>query len=132
MLRPSVLAKALRAAADVLEAAEREAGSERLEWVDQGSSPLGRRRHCAAVRRLVATGSPGAAVIGRRYLLSPNAVDAELARASQPRHPANSSTATAGSSVRTELERELRAVGASSGPSLAASLGFTRTAGGRR
>jgi hypothetical protein len=131
MLRPSVLARALRAAADVLEAAEREHAAESREWVDQGSSPLGRRRHCAAVRRLVATGSPGAAVVGRRHLLAPSTLDAELARASQARR-SPSATSTAPTGMRAELERELRAVGTSSGPALAASLGFTRAAGGRR
>jgi hypothetical protein len=47
--------------------------------VDQVASPLGRRRHIAAVRRLVATGQPGAAQVGRRYLLSRERLDAELA-----------------------------------------------------
>lgn len=46
--------------------------------VDQSKSPLGRRRHIAAVRRLVASGEPGAAQVGRRYLLSRERLDVEL------------------------------------------------------
>ena len=51
--------------------------------IDQTRSPLGRRRHIAAVRRLVAAGKAGAAVVGRRYLLSREALDAEVARLSK-------------------------------------------------
>jgi hypothetical protein len=47
--------------------------------VDQASSPIGRRRHIAAVRRRVAAGAAGASVVGRRYLLAREWVDAELA-----------------------------------------------------
>jgi hypothetical protein len=47
--------------------------------IDQVASPLGRRRHCAAVRRRVSAGSVGAAIVGRRHLLSREALDAELA-----------------------------------------------------
>lgn len=47
--------------------------------IDQASSALGRRRHIAAVRKRVAAGEPGAAVVGRRYLLAREYVDAELA-----------------------------------------------------
>jgi hypothetical protein len=74
--------------------------------IDQSASPLGRRRHCAAVRRRRARGEPGAAVIGRRYLLSADALRAELERASgQPK----AAPAGAGG-VRGELERELSAL----------------------
>jgi hypothetical protein len=51
--------------------------------IDQSASPLGRRRHIAAVRRRVAAGEPGAAIVGRRYLLASVQVDAELAAASK-------------------------------------------------
>lgn len=54
-----------------------------LDMVDQAASPLGRRRHIAAVRARVASGSPGAAIIGRRYLLAREAIEAELARVSE-------------------------------------------------
>lgn len=46
--------------------------------VDQSASPLGRRRHMKAVRRRVAAGEPGAAHVGRRFMLSREALDAEL------------------------------------------------------
>jgi hypothetical protein len=52
--------------------------------VDQSASPLGRRRHIAAVRRLIASGAPGGAVVGRRHLLTREALNAELA-AQKPR-----------------------------------------------
>lgn len=47
--------------------------------IDQRSSPLGPRRHCAAVRARIAAGKPGASVVGRRFLLSPAALSDELA-----------------------------------------------------
>lgn len=47
--------------------------------VDQSASPLGRRRHIAAVRKLVSAGAPGGAIVGRRHLLTREALDAELA-----------------------------------------------------
>jgi hypothetical protein len=54
--------------------------------IDQSASPLGRRRHIQAVRRRVAAGEAGAVVVGRRHLLSREAVDAELAAlAKRPR-----------------------------------------------
>lgn len=52
--------------------------------VDQRRSPLGRRRHCAAVRRRVLAGDEGAAIVGRHFLLSHQALRDELALASQP------------------------------------------------
>lgn len=54
-----------------------------LDMIDQSASPLGRRRHIAAVRARVASGAPGAAIIGRRYLLSREAIEAELVRVSK-------------------------------------------------
>ena len=51
--------------------------------VAQDESPLGARRHCGAVRKLVAKGVPGAAIVGRRYLLSREHVDQELAALSK-------------------------------------------------
>lgn len=53
------------------------------EWTDQTASPLGRRRHIAACRARVAQGDPRAAHVGRRWLLSCDAVAAELAALSQ-------------------------------------------------
>lgn len=76
------VAAALRVLADWADAqaqAENRASAPR-SWVEQKASPLGRRRHINAVRRLVAAGSESARVVGRRYLLSAETVDAELGR----------------------------------------------------
>lgn len=71
----------------------------------QQGSPLGPRRHCEAVKRRLAEGLFGAAHIGRRYLLSPEALAEELAGISRP---APSSACDIGE----ELRREMRAIGA--------------------
>lgn len=73
--------------------------------IEQVSSPLGRRRHCAAVRRRVAEGKPGASIVGRRYLLSTEALQDELARLSGAKVAAPSGSS--GGDVREELRREL-------------------------
>lgn len=54
-------------------------------WVDQTLSILGNRKHIAAVRRRLAATppEPGARVVGRRYLLSQEAIAEELGRASK-------------------------------------------------
>lgn len=53
-------------------------------WIDQEYSPLGSRRHVAAVRRRVLRRKPGevldAAIIGRRYLLTVDALAEEYFR----------------------------------------------------
>lgn len=49
-------------------------------WIDQTASTLGARRHNAAVRRRLANGEAGAAIVGRRHFLSRDALAAELAR----------------------------------------------------
>ena len=67
---------AAAARARELDAADR---AERRDWTDQASSPLGRRRHVAAVRRRVAAGDDGAAMIGRRALLNDCALSEEMA-----------------------------------------------------
>ena len=46
----------------------------------QADSPLGPRRHCAAVRRRVRAGDPGAQIIGRTFLLSLEALADEMAQ----------------------------------------------------
>lgn len=56
---------------------ERLAGD--ASMVDQDGSPLGRRRHIAAVRKHVASAAGGAAIVGRRHLLSRDLLAAELA-----------------------------------------------------
>jgi hypothetical protein len=59
-----------------------------LRWIEQAFSPLGPRKHIAAVRRRVAEAKErdlastelGAAVMGRRYLLTPESLAEELGR----------------------------------------------------
>jgi hypothetical protein len=75
--------------------------------VDQAASPLGRRRHCSAVRQRLARGQPGAAVVGRRHLLSPEAIREELGQATKQRL---SPPQRVSPSVRDELARELRLI----------------------
>lgn len=70
-------------------------------WHDQSASPLGRRRHIAAVRRRVASGAGGAVIIDRRHLLSRDALGEELETiGAKPEADAHA-----------ELKRELRLVG---------------------
>lgn len=57
------------------------------DMVDQASSPLGKRRHCAAVRERVTRGAPGAAIVGRKHLLSREELQKELAVVSKTRAP---------------------------------------------
>ena len=96
----------------VTELAERVAGLviERLQagtpgMIDQAASPLGRRRHCAAVRRRVSRGDPGAVLVGRRHLLSPEALAEELRRCNDKAGKNEAVPAT--TNVRAELDREL-------------------------
>jgi hypothetical protein len=76
--------------------------------VDQSASPLGGRRHCAAAKRRMARGEPGAAKVGRRYLLSPEALSEELGRVSRGSGALEGKGVT--SSVADELRRELALV----------------------
>lgn len=46
-------------------------------YIDQKFSPLGSRQHIVAVRRRLATGELGAAVVSRRYLLTIEALTEE-------------------------------------------------------
>jgi hypothetical protein len=55
--------------------AEREKSS---VWVSQKDSPLGRNRHCAAVKRRISEGLEGAALIGRKCLLTADALREEM------------------------------------------------------
>lgn len=70
------------------------------EMVDQAHSPLGRRRHIAAVRQLLAKGDPRAAKVGRKYLLRRDALDDVLRELGRPREDDGER----------ELMRELRLV----------------------
>jgi hypothetical protein len=95
-MTPSQFARICRAAADEADRIAAEEREEKRDWVDQSGSPL-KRHHCGAVRRVVAAGGE-AAIIGRRHLLSPAALRAELdrltKRGSQNRHGAADSPAT--------------------------------------
>lgn len=53
-------------------------------YVDQTESPLGPKRHCRAVRRLVSEKDDRAAIVGRRFLLSRAALKEELQREVPP------------------------------------------------
>lgn len=53
------------------------------ELVDQTASPLGCRRHCAAVRRRIKQGLPGATKVGRVHSLTRAALNEELAAVSR-------------------------------------------------
>jgi hypothetical protein len=55
--------------------------------IDQRSSPLGPRRHAAAVRRRLEAGKPGASRVGRRWLLTPAALEDELTGPKAPDDP---------------------------------------------
>lgn len=83
--------------------------AERGDWVDQRASALGSRRHCAAVRRRLAKGEPGAAVVGRRHLLSAESLAEELRGLKGPRRSAGPE------SVGSELRRALSLVGGARG-----------------
>lgn len=73
--------------------------------IAQSNSPLGRRRHCSAVKRRLAQCESGAAIVGRQHLLSADALAEELQRASGR---AKSAASPRPGSVRAELLAELR------------------------
>ena len=50
------------------------------QMIDQHASTLGPRKHCAAVKRRLAKGLPDASIVGRRHLLTPDALQQELGR----------------------------------------------------
>lgn len=82
---PEEIAAALEVLADVIadRVALRLLTDQHPDWVDQAASPLGPRRHRAAVTRRMNKNDPGAARIGRRYLLSREALNAELSAAGE-------------------------------------------------
>lgn len=94
------LAKELRAAND--------------DWVSQVGSPLGPRKHCAAVRRRLERGEPGASnPDNRRFLLSREALLQEMQALGVPKPPVKAEPAPGGfekveeTSVRDRLLRKL-------------------------
>lgn len=52
-------------------------------FVDQSASPLGRRRHIALARTLIAASSADAMRVGRRYLVRREAIEAHAAELSR-------------------------------------------------
>lgn len=74
---------AQRAAAIILAALQGQTDS----LADQTVSPLGPLRHCAAVRRRIDRGQQGASIVGRRHLLTPEALQEELATATTATRP---------------------------------------------
>src|SRR6187402_3803037 len=58
----------------------RELRSGPSDLVSQATSPLGKRRHCAAVRARVQRGDAGGSIVGRIYYLTPAALQEELAK----------------------------------------------------
>ena len=74
--------------------------------LDQAGSPLGNRRHCSAVKRRLNGGEGGAAIVGRRHLLTPEALNDELERLSGRKGKALKPPIN----VRAELLQELRLV----------------------
>jgi hypothetical protein len=86
-------ATALETQAATLRALAREAAKgSPTDLIDQTASPLGNRRHCTAVQKLVAAGKPGASIVGRKHYLTPEALAAELAKG-EPRKRAANDTA---------------------------------------
>lgn len=63
-----------------IEARLAKCASPSTELVDQRQSPLGRRRHCAAVRRLVAEGDGRVAIVGKKHLMTRAVLTEELSR----------------------------------------------------
>ena len=55
------------------------------DLVSQAASPLGKRRHCAAVRLRVARGDGSACIVGRLHYLTPQALHEELAACAAPK-----------------------------------------------
>ena len=82
------------------------------QWIGQADSPLGSRRHNAAVRRRLAAGEGGAARIGRRHLLSRRALAEELGRRPTQKRKSAAPSARKVESFEERLTRRLRAVGA--------------------
>jgi hypothetical protein len=72
------LARVLEAAAEECRALAAEERADRREWIDQSNSVMGSRTHIRAARRRLAAGLDGVAHVGRRWLLSPEALAEEL------------------------------------------------------
>jgi len=96
----------------VAERVVRRLRDDRNGWIDQSASPLGSRRHCAVVRRRVAAGDSGACKVGRRFLLTQEALAEELtASGAHSRKNRSLKETLASSSVTERLQSKLRLVG---------------------
>jgi hypothetical protein len=84
----------------------RELRSGPSDLIPQATSPLGKRRHCAAVRARVQRGDSGGCIVGRVYYLTPAALQEELAKGKVPKRRATA-TATAPRDELAELRAEL-------------------------
>ncbi len=78
-------------------------------WIDQGASPLG-RKHNGAVRRRLAAGEAGADIVGRRHLLTPDALAEEVRRETRRRTKRGRATDNEHSAV-ADLDRALAQLG---------------------
>jgi hypothetical protein len=76
------IARVLKIAASECERIDAEETLEHVGFIDQRTSPAGTRTHMAMTRRRVQAGLPGAAIVGRRFLLSPEALQEEQTIAS--------------------------------------------------
>ncbi len=81
----------------------------RLGWIDQSASPLG-RKHNGAVRRRLAAGEAGADIVGRRHLLTPDALAEEVRRETKRRTKRGRATDNEHSAV-ADLDRALAQLG---------------------
>lgn len=75
--------KAAEAKATELERQASELESRGADMVDHRNSQLGARRQCEIVRRRIERGQGGAAIVGRRHLLSREAITEELEKLSE-------------------------------------------------
>lgn len=78
---------------------------EQAGWISQHNSPLG-RRHCSVVRVRVQLNKHGCSIIGRRHLLSNEALAEELKDYTAKTRPASFSTAgECTTNLRAELDK---------------------------
>lgn len=85
-------------------------------WRDQRDSPLGARNHCRAVRRRLEANpqDPGARILGKRFLLKPDALDEELERLGhkpEKRPPRNAEKPSPEAEALTRVRRRLASIG---------------------
>jgi hypothetical protein len=96
--------QALSALADALDTEQQDG----TDLIDQHTAPIGARRFIREARRMQAAGEPGVFRDGRRWLMSPAALEKALERLSE--RGKAPSPAQSGSNVRRELEAELRLI----------------------